>query len=337
MAPDRKSPDPEELRQFLAAIVESSDDAILSKSLDGVITSWNRGAEKLFGYTADEVIGKPVTLLIPADRAEEEPSILARLRRGERIEHYETVRRRKDGALLDVSLTVSPIRDSTGAVVGASKIARDISGHHRAIERANLLLLEMQHRVKNLVAVIDALARQSRPDGEPVVDVFVEAFLGRVHALLSIGELVVVSSTRQADLQQVFEKVLGPFIDPAGVSPFSLDGPPLTVSEQTAGGLALAMHELATNALKYGALKSAEGKVSINWWVDHQPDRRRVRIEWKETGGAPIAGDPKRTGFGSRVIRSAVSRETDARTQLAFEPDGLRCRFEFAISPPSHP
>ncbi|WP_309605298.1 PAS domain S-box protein, partial [Phenylobacterium sp.] len=115
----------DELRQVLAAIIESSEDAILSKNLDGIITSWNRGAEHLFGYTADEVVGKSVTVLIPDDRQDEEPSILARLRRGERIEHYETVRRRKDGSLVDISLSVSPIRDASGRVVGASKIARD--------------------------------------------------------------------------------------------------------------------------------------------------------------------------------------------------------------------
>lgn len=111
----------------LAAIVESSDDAILGKDLDGIITSWNQGAERIFGYTATEVVGQPVLMLIPADRANEEPQILGRIRRGERVEHYETVRRRKDGTLLDVSLTVSPVKDSYGRIIGASKIARDIT------------------------------------------------------------------------------------------------------------------------------------------------------------------------------------------------------------------
>src|SRR5262249_11673768 len=95
----------------LAAIVESSDDAIISKNLDGIITTWNRGAERLFGYKADEVVGRPVTMLMPPERVDEEPGILARLRRGERIDHYETVRRHKDGTRIDISLTVSPIRD----------------------------------------------------------------------------------------------------------------------------------------------------------------------------------------------------------------------------------
>ena len=111
----------EEASQRLAAIVESSDDAIVSKDLDGRITSWNEAAERLFGYKPEEVIGQPITKLIPPDRHDEEPRILERIRRGERIDHYETVRRRKDGTLFDVSLTVSPIRDKSGRIIGASK------------------------------------------------------------------------------------------------------------------------------------------------------------------------------------------------------------------------
>src|SRR5579871_3550912 len=117
------------------AIIDSSDDAIISKDLDGIIMSWNKSAERLFGYTAAEVIGQSITILIPSDRLDEEPQILSRLRRGERVDHFETVRRRKDGALLDISLTISPVKDATGKIIGASKIARDISERKQA-ERA---------------------------------------------------------------------------------------------------------------------------------------------------------------------------------------------------------
>src|SRR5215510_14532063 len=130
MARNLKSP--ELAPYWLAAIIESADDAIISKTLDGIITSWNQGAQRIFGYTADEVIGKPVTILIPADHEDEEPAILARLRAGKRIEHYETVRVAKDGRLLDISLTVSPIKGPNGEIVGASKIARDITEQKQA-------------------------------------------------------------------------------------------------------------------------------------------------------------------------------------------------------------
>jgi PAS domain S-box-containing protein len=122
----------EERQAKLAAIVESSDDAIISKDLNGIITTWNAGAERVFGYTAQDVIGQPITVLMPPDRVDEEAGILERLRRGKRIDHYETVRRRKDGTLLDISLTVSPIIDGSGKVVGASKVARDITERKRA-------------------------------------------------------------------------------------------------------------------------------------------------------------------------------------------------------------
>src|SRR6202043_499235 len=106
--------------------VESSDDAIISKDLGGIIGTWNSAAERLFGYLAEEIIGKSVTILIPPGREDEEPTILERLKRGERIDHYETVRRRKDGSLIDVSLTVSPVKNRTGKIIGASKIVRNI-------------------------------------------------------------------------------------------------------------------------------------------------------------------------------------------------------------------
>jgi PAS domain S-box-containing protein len=111
---------------LLSAIVDSSDDAIISKDLNTIITSWNKGAERLFGYTAAEAIGRPITMIIPPDRLAEEPKIIERLKRGERVDHFETIRMRKDGSHLDISLTISPVKDSNGEIVGASKVARDI-------------------------------------------------------------------------------------------------------------------------------------------------------------------------------------------------------------------
>jgi PAS domain S-box-containing protein len=147
--------------QQFAAIVESSDDAIISKNLDGVIMTWNRGAERIFGYKADEVVGKPVTILMPPERRDEEPGILARIRRGERIDHYETVRLRKDGCLIDISLTVSPMRDISGRIIGASKIARDISDN----KRAEAALRDSERRLQELLAAIPAAVYTTDAEG----------------------------------------------------------------------------------------------------------------------------------------------------------------------------
>jgi len=150
-----------ELRARLAAIVDSSDDAIVSKTLDGVITSWNRGAERLFGYTAAEAIGQHIFLIIPEDRTREEEDVLARLRRGERVDHFETVRQTKDGRRVDISLTVSPIIDAAGHIIGASKVARDLT-ERILVARTQRQVHEEQERVRILTQVLVAREDERR-------------------------------------------------------------------------------------------------------------------------------------------------------------------------------
>jgi PAS domain S-box-containing protein len=162
---ERKSAD--DMKAKLAAIVESSDDAIVSKNLKGIIMSWNRGAERIFGYTAQEAIGRPVTMLMPPDRTHEELGILTRIRRGEKIDHYETIRRRKDGTLLNVSLTISPIADANGRIIGASKIARDITERKRteeALRDAQLRLQQWNAELEQAVNIktVELLHSQER-------------------------------------------------------------------------------------------------------------------------------------------------------------------------------
>ena len=146
----------DQVRAHLAAIVVSSEDAIASKDLDGVVTSWNQAAERLFGYTAAEMIGQPITRIIPAELLHEETMILGRLRAGQRIERFETVRLRSDGERVEVSLTVSPVRDRSGVVVGAAKVAHDITARKRA-ERA---LADEAHALETLDRIGKAVAAQ---------------------------------------------------------------------------------------------------------------------------------------------------------------------------------
>ena len=178
----------ERARGHLAAIVESSDDAIVSKTLEGIIRSWNRAAERLFGYTAEEAVGQPITLIIPAERVEEEEEILAKLRRGERIDHFETVRVAKNGCCIDVALTISPIRDANGVIIGASKIARDISAQkaselaqqriigklrraeealREADRRKDEFLAVLAHELRNPLAPIRYAVAMARKEGRP--------------------------------------------------------------------------------------------------------------------------------------------------------------------------
>jgi PAS domain S-box-containing protein len=314
----------------LASIVETSEDAIFGNDLDGTITIWNRAAEHLFGYTAKEVLGAPVTVLSPEDRHEgpKDTPLPA-----DPIGNYDTVLRCKDGMLVDISLTISPLLGSDGALIGVSKIARDMTVRKRASERQGLLIGEMKHRLKNLAAIIDVLARQSRPrEDDPAVDAFVEVFLGRLLALLSTGELMLSSPTLTVDLKQLFENVLTPFAELGGTKRISIKGPTVAVAEKTAGNLALAVHELATNAVKYGALKTHGGTISLEWFELSREDGTHIQIDWKEAVAGRIEKAPERSGFGSRVIRAAVTTEPDGKTELVFEPSGLRCQFRFRTS-----
>ena len=148
----------EEARGRLAAIVESSDDAIISKSLDGIILTWNAGAERLFGYRADEAVGRSITMLLPPERVEEEAGILTRLRAGEHIEHFESVRMTKDGRLIDVSLSISPVRDEAGRIIGASKVARDITRQKRAARELQAAKAAAERNLARWQAVVGDMA-----------------------------------------------------------------------------------------------------------------------------------------------------------------------------------
>ena len=156
----------EAAKAMLAAIVESSDDAIISKDLDGIITSWNQSAERLFGYTPAEAVGQPITMLIPPERLEEEPRILERLTRGERVDHFETIRMRKDGSWLDLSLTISPVKDADGRIIGASKVARDITERTRAEAALRELNATLEQRVQERTALVALMQDITRAANE---------------------------------------------------------------------------------------------------------------------------------------------------------------------------
>lgn len=205
-ATDRRQAEIDSAR--LAAIVSSSDDAIVSKSLDGIVTSWNAGAERIFGFSAEEMIGQPIFRIIPDELRAEEKQIIARLQAGERVDHFDTVRIAKDGRRVDVSLTISPLRDKTGKVVGASKIARDVTERKQSEALQRLLFDELNHRVKNTLASIQAIASQSlRRAASPAE--FVSSFNGRIQALARAHDLLVEGRMTGADIMSILrEQVL---------------------------------------------------------------------------------------------------------------------------------
>ena len=314
----------EQSAQRLAAVVEFSDDAILTKDLDGVITSWNRGAERLFGYKAGEMIGRPITILIPHDRHDEEREILGRIRRGEHV-HHEAVRQCKDGSLLDISLTVSPLKDAAGKIVGASKIARDITERRQAQERQKLLVNEMQHRIKNTLATVQAIATQtlrSSPDER-------DALVARLHALAGAYDLLRDDNWQQAALSDLVGKALNVFQDKHRER-FVIDGPDgIFLDAHKSSLLVMALHELATNAVKYGALSNETGQVRVAWETSADGPAKSFRLCWTESGGPPV-NPPKQKGFGSLLIERALQNQL-GQARLDFDPQGLVCSIEISL------
>jgi PAS domain S-box-containing protein len=320
----------EKAAQHYAAIVESSDDAILSKDVNGVITSWNNGAQRLFGYTGEEAVGKPVTLLIPVDRQDEEPRILERIRRGERIEHYETVRQRKDGSLVDISLTVSPIRDLHGNIVGASKIARDISGRKRAEERQDLLLREMDHRIKNLFALAIGIVSLSGRSARNVQDLVRSvrerlSALARAHALtLSRGRRDDAQGAKPTTLHSLIRTIIAPHEDTehAPGERIRIAGPDLQISGSAISSVALLLHEFGTNSAKYGALSTPSGRVEI---VGAEHGQTFV-LTWTERGGPAIPIPPDDEGFGAALTRATVTGQLRGEICQDWRSEGLVIR-----------
>jgi PAS domain S-box-containing protein len=320
--------------QHYAAIVESSEDAILSKDLNGVIMSWNGAAQRLFGYAAEEVVGRPVTILIPADRHNEEPMILDRIRRGEKIEHYETVRVRKDGSLLDISLTVSPIKDLEGNVVGASKIARDVTERKRAQERQALLLREMDHRIKNLFALaisVVGLSGRSAANVRDLVESARErlAALSRAHALtLSHLPRDAPEVAKPATLHSLIRAITAPHEDRKDAPRFSIVGCDVKISGAALSSVALLLHEFATNSTKYGALSATEGHIEIHC-ADHGES---VVMTWTERLGPSVKPPSGHEGFGDILIRATVSNQLGGEISQDWKPEGLVIRLSLPSS-----
>ena len=326
----------EEFEKRLASIVKSSDDAILSADLDGIICTWNPGAERLFGYVAEEVIGKPVTFYIPMDRHDEESDMLSRIRRGECVDPFETIRRRKDGSLVEVSLALSPLMNAEGTIIGVSKIARDITERRRAQEQQNLLVREMSHRVKNLFAITSGLVTLSARSARTPADM-AEAVrerlgaLARAHGLtrpglINGGEKPCQDTTLHALVQTIF----APYVDPDRVKGhgfFIITGPCLPIGGNAVTSIALVMHELATNAAKYGALSSPGGYIHIDWSVK----KDELLLTWKEHGGPSLDGPAEHEGFGSSLVRRLVTGQFGGQLSYDWKPKGLIIRLSVPV------
>ena len=250
-------------------------------------------------------------MIIPTDRLDEEPMILERIRRGDRIDHYETIRQRKDGSFVDISLTVSPIKNEKGEVVGASKIARDVTELKRARERQELLLREMDHRVKNLFALAISVLRLSGRSASSVPELIGSAgdrlsALARAHALtLSRGLKDSPQAARPTTLHSLIESIAAPHDDREEDDDrrFSIVGCDMEISGPVISSLALLLHEFATNSTKYGALSASVGRIQIHC-AKH---RETLVVTWTEQGGPEVVAPAGNDGFGDFLVRTTIA------------------------------
>jgi PAS domain S-box-containing protein len=262
-------------QRLLAAIVESSDDAIISKDLNGIITSWNRGAERVFGYAAVEAIGRSILLIVPPERNGEEAVILAKIRSGEPVDHIETVRRRKDGSSIDISLTISPIRDRHGTIVGASKIARDISPRIReertraALQEKEVLLKEIHHRVKNNLQVTSSLLKlQSEYIDDPAARAMFVESQNRIRSMALVHEKLYRSDNLSSiDFVEYAESLAVLLNRSFGAAErgimVTVSGETLRFPIDVAVPSGLILNELIWNAVRHGFPPGRSGRVEV--------------------------------------------------------------------------
>lgn len=308
----------------LGAIVQASQDAMISASLDGIIETWNPGAESLFGYPEAEIVGQSLDLLVPADRKQELRVKLETAAQG-KILKVETVRLHKDGTPIDVTSTASPIMTAKGIVSSLSVTMEDI--RERKGREAQVLLLnrELAHRVKNTLAVIQSIASQTLRS-TPGPEEFRIAFQGRLQALAAANDLLIQTNWQGSELSDFVSRQLAPLM-PRTPRKLVKTGPVVRLPPDFLIPIGLALHELGTNAVKYGAWSTDTGQVQVTWSIERTGDERRLVLTWTEAGGPPVS-PPVRRGFGTTIIERGIPNATIERT---FATTGVVCKIDIPL------
>ena len=274
------------------------------------------------------MIGQSITRIIPPDLIGEEEKIIAHLKRGERIEHFETVRVAKDGRRVDISLAVSPVHDNSGRVIGASKVARDITERKQFEKTQQLLVNELNHRVKNTLANVQAIVQHTlRRTKNP--DEFATSLVGRIQSMARVHSLLTCSVWKGADLRELVRNQL--LIGAVNETKLTAWGPAVRLLPQMAVHTALMLHELGTNSAKYGALSMPEGAITLGWTVRDS----ELRLKWVERGGPPVVA-PSAHGFGLTLIeQSATSQGGSAH--VLWQAEGVTWDIALPLSQSEQP
>lgn len=323
-ADDRRRAESERRLAQLAAVVETSSEALISVAMDGSIMTWNPGAERLFGHTEAEAVGRNITLIVP-ERDFSSNGIAGGVMREGRAMNVRTERIHKDGSRLTVAVSAAPMRNEAGGIIGVSSVIRDISDALRAEERQKLLMRELAHRGKNLLAVIQSIARHSLTADHCAASVR-DGLVERIAAMARTYQSLNAEGFEGAKLSELARLELEPFS-----SRVRAEGPEILLRTGEAQTFGMMLHELATNAVKYGALSNGAGLVDLTWTVQPSEDGALFAFEWKESGGPPVKA-PARGGFGSTLITSVVEQTFASAPVIEFARAGLRYRLEAPLS-----
>jgi PAS domain S-box-containing protein len=307
-------------------LLDSLEQAVIATDLKGNILYWNRFAEKMYGWRADEVLGRSVLEITPAEQsAQQANEILDKLMRGESWTG-EIILRRKEGTTFPVSVTDSPVFDASGRLVAIVGVSHDISQRRAAEARTEMLLAEQTHRLKNMLAIVQSLARQTARQSSSTDD-FLTTFSSRLSAVAAANDLLIERSGAATALEELAHATLNSLLDGERIR---LNGPRVMLQRRMILPFSMLLHELYTNALKYGALSNPVGTVEIAWRTEPNGDGNALEFEWRERNG-PMVVPPRKKGFGTALIERAIAQELGAQISLDYDPEGLSCRVRTAL------
>ncbi len=314
------------LRLRYETIMEAIGQPVYSLSPNLVIESWNPGAEKLYGYAAPEMIGRPESDLCPPDECAALAALAKGVEASGEARAHDARRRRKDGSTVQVIFCLAPLRGADGKLTGYAAIAHDITERKAQEKTRQLLLDELNHRVKNTLAMVQSIARLTLRQAKSPED-FAASFTGRIQALAGAHDVLTASSWHGADLRSLVRDQL--ILGDVSEGRYKCAGPAIRLDPQTAVGLSLVLHELGTNANKYGALSVPGGHVDLSW--QREENGKVLKLLWQEKNGPTIA-EPSRRGFGAFIIEQSLS-SLDGLAEIRYPPSGLKCDIRLPIKP----
>ena len=307
--------------QMLATLVANSNDAILSYDLDGKIITWNRAAQKLYGYSPEEALGQSIWFLFTPDLpASSFKAYRDKVVAGD-ITGFEAVRMDRDGRRIDVWVTCSPLRGPDGAIEAISGIHRDITVRKQLEQVQSLVAHEVTHRAKNMLSVVNAIQRQTARSSRTIAE-FSEKFSQRISSLVASTDSLVHGDWKQVSLQDLLVSQFDLF-DSIAADRFVYNGPSVDLLPQAAQAVGMALHELLTNSLKHGVLSSSSGTVEVSWALETRSDDKSLILVWLERG-TPFHTEPTRQGFGHTVLTKLAKSMIKGESSLHFDLTGLR-------------